>query len=137
MSEDDKWLYREFEMQNGDKISINIYRRLYDAVLLMSSDYNVQISKLSKEINIADEIALVFKDEVIAVTNTLFQSGLLSEQECNLIAAISARLNKMNELHNDKLWTLNALQYSADWAYCRNAAKLLLQSLKYVDWITN
>lgn len=67
MSEDEKWIYREFEMADNYKIQLNIYKRMYSAVLLMASNYEKQIAALPKEINIAEEIALVFDDEVIAV----------------------------------------------------------------------
>lgn len=137
MSEDEKWIYREFEMGHEDKIDINTYRRLYDAVLLMASDYNEQISKLPPKIQVADEIALMFNDEVIAVADDLSKKGMLSEQECYLISSIGNKLKEMSATHNDKLWTLNALQNSADWKDCRSKAGILLLSLEYVDWIIN
>lgn len=71
MSDDEKWIYREFEMADNYKIQLNIYKRMYNAVLLMASNYEKQIDALPKTINIADEIALGFDDEVVAVMDTL------------------------------------------------------------------
>ena len=133
MSEDDRWLYKEFEMKDEDKIHINIYKRLYDAVLLMASDYEKQIALLPKGINIADEIALVFDDEVIAVSNILFQKGMLSKEEYDLIISIGNKLNEMSKLHDFTLWTITALKYSENWKYCRNKAQILLSSLCNFD----
>lgn len=135
MSEDDRWLYKEFEMKDEDKIQINIYKRLHDAVLLMASDYDKQTALLPKGINIADEIALVFADEVIAVKDILFQKGMLSKEECDLITSIDNKLNEMSKLCNFTLWTANALKQSSNWEYCRNKAQILLSSLGDFDYI--
>lgn len=126
MSEDEKWIYREFEMADNYKIQLNIYKRMYSAVLLMASNYEKQIAALPKEINIADEIALVFDDEVIAVMDALHKNGILSLDECVLINDIENKLSEMGKKHDKSPWTLEALKESNLWEQCREKAKQLL-----------
>ncbi|MCC8024395.1 MAG: hypothetical protein LIP16_03720 [Clostridium sp.] len=129
MSEDEKWVYREFEMEEDCKIQLNIYKRMYDAVSLMALDYEKQIDALPKGINIADEIALVFDDEVIAVMDALYKSGMLSLDACALINNIGNKLSEMGIKHDANLWTLEALKQSNLWEQCREKAKQLLSIL--------
>lgn len=129
MPEDEKWIYREFEMSDNYKIQLNIYKRMYNAVLLMASNYEKQIDALPTAINIADEIALVFDDEVIAVMDTLHKDGMLSLDECALINDINNKLSEMGKKHDKSLWTLEALKESNLWEQCREKAKQLLSLL--------
>ena len=113
------------------------FGKMGSSFYIAKREYNEQISKLPPKIQVADEIALMFNDEVIAVADDLSKKGMLSEQECYLISSIGNKLKEMSATHNDKLWTLNALQNSADWKDCRSKARILLLSLEYVDWIIN
>ena len=129
MPEDEKWIYREFEMSDNYKIQLKIYKRMYNAVLLMASNYEKQIDALPKAVNIADEIALVFDDEVIAVMDTLHKDGMLSLDECALINDINNKLSEMGKKHDKSLWSLEALKESNLWEQCREKAKQLLSLL--------
>lgn len=133
MSEDEKWIYREFEMADNYKIQLNIYIRMYNAVLLMASNYEKQIDTLPKAINIADEIALVFDDEVVAVMDTLYKDGMLSLDECALINDINNKLSEMGKKHDKSIWTLEALKGSNLWEQCREKARQLLSLLCDLD----
>ncbi len=116
-------------MEEDCKIQLNIYKRMYDAVSLMALDYKKQIDALPKGINIADEIALVFDDEVIAVMDALHKSGMLSLDACALINNIGNKLSEMGIKHDANLWTLEALKQSNLWEQCREKAKQLLSIL--------
>lgn len=129
MSEDEKYLYREYEMENSCKINLDTYKRMYDAVSLMALDYNKQVLALPNGINIADEIALVFDDEVIAIMNILYESGMLSLEECRLINDIGNILSEMSKKYDKSLWTIDALKQSKSWEECRKKAKKLLSLL--------
>ncbi len=129
MPEDEKWIYREFEMSDNYKIQLKIYKRMYNAVLLMASNYEKQIDALPKAVNIADEIALVFDDEVIAVMDTLHKDGMLSLDECALINDINNKLSERGKKHDKSLWSLEALKESNLWEQCREKAKQLLSLL--------
>lgn len=97
MSEDEKELYREFEMEDHGKTQFNIYKRMYDAVSLMASDYENQITALPKGVDIADEIALVFDGEVTAAKDILYQEGMLSIEACTQIDHIDNILSEMGK----------------------------------------
>lgn len=133
MSEGEKWIYREFKMADNYKIQLNIYKRMYNAVLLMASNYEKQIDAFPKAINIADEIALVFDDEVVAVMDTLHKDGMLSLDECALINDINNKLSEMGKKHDKSLWTIEALKESNSWGQCREKAKQLLSQLCNLD----
>ncbi len=133
MSEGERCIYRELEMEDNHKIQLNIYKRMYNAVLLMASNYEKQIDALPKAINIADEIALVFDDEVVAVMDTLHKDGMLSLDECALINDINNKLSEMGEKHDKSLWTIEALKESNLWGQCREKAKQLLSRLCNLD----
>lgn len=135
MSEDEKWYYREFEMEDELKTYLNIYVRMYEAVELMSFDYDKQISLLPKKINIPDEIALVFDDEVIAVKDVLYEIGMISSKVCILIENVGDILTKIGKQHNKELWTLDALKQSELWEECRQNAKILLASLFKLEYV--
>lgn len=129
MTEDEKYLYEEFDMDDICKINLKIYMRLCDAVRLMSMDYNQQIAALPQNINVPDEIALVFDDEVISVMDNMQENGMLSLENCEMIKKIENRLLEMNKVQDKNLWTLEALEQSSEWEECRKDAKLLLGSL--------
>lgn len=129
MSEEEKWVYEELEMTDNCKIQLSIYRRMYNAVLLMASNYEKQIDALPKTINIADEIALAFDDEVVEGMDVLYKYGMLSLAECTLIKDINNQLSDMSREHDEGLWTLKALKESNLWEQCREKARQLLTLL--------
>ena len=133
MSEDEKYLYREFEMKEADKINLKIYKQMYDAVILMSLDYENQITSLPRDINVPDEIALLFDDEVIAVKEMLYKNGMLSLDNCNIIKIIEMKLSEMGNSKNKNFWTLDGLKQSKLWEECRENARVLLSSLPRLD----
>lgn len=137
MSEDEKELYREFEMEDHGRIQLNIYKRMYDAVSLMASDYENQITALPKGIDIADEIALLFDDEVIAVKDILYQEGMLSIEACTQIDHIGNILSEMGKKNDEGIWTLEALKRSSLWEKCRENAKQLLSMLCKLEYYIN
>lgn len=137
MPEDEKEFYREFEMDQTDKIKLNTYKRMYDTVSLMASDYENQITALPKGIDIADEIALLFDDEVVAAMDALYKDGMLSIEACARIKDIDNTLSEMGKQKDESLWTLEALEQSELWEKCREDAKqllLLLCKLEYIDY---
>lgn len=129
MTEDEKYLYEEFDMDDTCKINLKIYKRLYDAVMLMSLDYSQQINNLPQYVNVPDEIALVFDDEVIAVMDNLRECGMLSSDNCKMVKMIQNRLLEMNKAKDKELWSLKSLEESEEWENCRKDAQLLLASL--------
>ena len=129
MTEDEKYLYENFDMDNTCKINLKIYKRLYDAVTLMSLDYSQQKKILPQDVNVPDEIALVFDDEVIFVMDNLRECGMLSSDSCKMIKMIQNRLLEMSKAKNKNLWTLESLEESEEWGNCRKDAQLLLTSL--------
>ncbi len=129
MSEEERYLYREFEREDNDKIAIQIYKRMYDAVSLMALNYEKQIAALPGGINIPDEIALVFDDEVMAVMKDLYEKQMLSLDECELITVIGNKLSEMVERRDISPWTLDGLKNETLWEECRVKAKLLLLKL--------
>lgn len=133
MSKDEKELYKEFEMDDGNKMKLQTYKRLYDAVTLMSLDYKQQIAALPQGIPIPDEIALTFDDEAIAFMETLYKSNMLSTDDCVLIEKIDNKLLEIGEKQDEDLWTLYALEHSKLWEECRQYARLLLSSLHNLE----
>lgn len=133
MTEDERYLYKEFKMDDICKTNLKIYKRMYDAVTLMSLDYEQQIIALPQNINISDEIALVFDDEVIAIMNNLHKNGMLSLDNCKLIMSIENKLSKMVNINDKNLCTLNALKPAKEWEKCRKDAGLLLSSLYQIE----
>lgn len=129
MSEDDRYLYEEFYMDGECKNQLNTYRRLYDAVKLMSLEYEKQIKELPKNINIPEEIALLFDDEVIAVMDDLYSKGILSLDNCLRMRDIEKKLSIITKSADRDLWTLDALKYANEWEECRKEAKSLLEAL--------
>lgn len=127
MTKDERYLCEEFDMDDICKKNLKTYMRLYDAVTLMASNYDCQITALPQCINIPDEIALVFDDEVIAVMDNMQENGILSLENCEMIKKIQNRLLEMTQ--DVRLWTLEALKQSNAWEECRKDAKLLLASL--------
>lgn len=116
-------------MEDDDKIAIQIYKRMYDAVSLMALNYEKQIAALPRGINIPDEIALVFDDEVMAVMKDLYEKQMLSLDECELITVIGNKLSEMVERRDISPWTLDGLKNEKLWEECRVKAKLLLLKL--------
>ncbi len=133
MSKDEKELYKEFEMDDGNKMKLQTYKRLYDAVTLMSLDYKQQIAALPQGIPIPDEIALTFDDEAIAFMETLYKNNMLSTNDCVLIKKIDNKLLEIGEKQDEDLWTLYALEHSKLWEECRKYARLLLSSLHNIE----
>jgi len=106
MSKDEKELYKEFEMDDGNKMKLQTYKRLYDAVTLMSLDYKQQIATLPQGIPIPDEIALTFDDEAIAFMETLYKSNMLSTDDCVLIEKIDNKLLEIGEKQDEDMDTV-------------------------------
>ena len=133
MSKDEKDLYQEFEIKDTDKINLKLYKRLYDAVTLMSLDYEEQSITFPEDINVPDEIALVFNDEVIEMMDGFYKNGMLSTDDCVLIKKIDNKLLEIGEKQDEDLWTLYALEHSKLWEECRKYARLLLSSLHNIE----
>ena len=106
---------------------------MYDAVTLMSLDYEQQIIALLQNINIPDEIALVFDDEVIVIMDNLCENGMLSPDNCKLIMSIENKLSEMVNMDDKSLWTLNALKQAKEWEKWRKDARLLLLSWYQIE----
>ncbi len=133
MSKDEKDLYQEFEIKDTDKINLKLYKRMYDAVTLMSLDYEEQSITFPEDINVPDEIALVFNDEVIEMMDGFYKNGMLSTDDCVLIKKIDNKLLEIGEKQDEDLWTLYALEHSKLWEECRKYARLLLSSLHNIE----
>lgn len=133
MTEDERYLYKEFKMDDVCKTNLKIYKRMYDAVTLMSLDYEQQIIALLQNINIPDEIALVFDDEVIVIMDNLCENGMLSPDNCKLIMSIENKLSEMVNMDDKSLWTLNALKQAKEWEKWRKDARLLLLSWYQIE----
>ena len=133
MSKDEKELYKEFEMDDGNKMKLQTYKRLYDAVTLMSLDYEEQSITFPEDINVPEEIALVFNDEVIEMMDGFYKNGMLSTDDCVLIKKIDNKLLEIGEKQDEDLWTLYALEHSKLWEECRKYARLLLSSLHNIE----
>lgn len=133
MSEDEKDLYQEFEIKDTDKINLKLYKRMYDAVTLMSLDYEEQSITFPEDINVPDEIALVFNDEVIEMMDGFYKNGMLSTDDCVLIKKIDNKLLEIGKKQDENLWTLHALEHSKLWEECRQYARLLLSSLHNLE----
>ena len=133
MSKDEKDLYQEFEIKDTDKINLKLYKRMYDAVTLMSLDYEEQSITFPEDINVPDEIALVCNDEVIEMMDGFYKNGMLSTDDCVLIKKIDNKLLEIGEKQDEDLWTLYALEHSKLWEECRKYARLLLSSLHNIE----
>ena len=133
MSKDEKDLYQEFEIKDTDKINLKLYKRMYDSLTLMSLDYEEQSITFPEDINVPDEIALVFNDEVIEMMDGFYKNGMLSTDDCVLIKKIDNKLLEIGEKQDEDLWTLYALEHSKLWEECRKYARLLLSSLHNIE----
>jgi len=110
---------------------------------MVAAPYLVQESLFPKFVEladeIADEIALMFHDEVIFRLDVLLESRLITKDQYPM-------LEQLDSMFDDKpkeYWTKNALQYSEELEQCRLLARRILTTFTVdfddnpsIGWIT-
>ena len=95
---------------------------MIEVLKLMACSANEQQAALPDFVVVADEIALLFDDEIRLIDTSVCPHDLRDG-----LRAIDERLSTMSEAPS--LWTVNALATSPEWQALRDTARRLLLSL--------
>ncbi len=109
--------------------------RTIEALKLLACGADVQIAALPAFVVVADEIALIFDDELRALDVDACGPPIRVQ-----LAAIEGRLSAMSDTKS--LWTIDALRTASAWAEVRGAAAQILRMLGVgvaapdLSWVT-
>lgn len=110
-------------------MSINVdeqYNRLIQSLQLLASDCNQQILLFPDFVVVADEIALLYEENLIFL-DMLLRCGHINEKQKSELQDIDKKLENMS--HRNNLWTLDAIRNSLEWDETRRCSHDLLISL--------
>jgi hypothetical protein len=96
--------------------------RLIEALKLVACSADAQIAALPEFVVIADEVALLFDEELRAV-DLAACTPIVRER----LASIDRSLSAMSETKS--LWTIDALRTAPEWASLRSTAAEILSAL--------
>ena len=122
--EDVKEYYKEFILDADQKAVVLDYERFVSAIELMASspDENDLFLKYNEEINVADEVALIFDNECVYMAPYLKDNQCIDEKVYNLVMQIEEQLELLSNEHNEKNWTIQAMNSDERWIRARAAA---------------
>ena len=110
-------------------------RRMLETLKLLASPADVQLEVLSSDVVVADELALIFDDELLAL-----DPAACSEAARARLTAIAQALSAMSDRR--ELWTTDALRTADDWKRIRMDAAAVLAAFgepverPTIDWLT-
>lgn len=99
-----------------------INQNLIESLLLLASDYEVQVSLFPEFVHIPDEIVLAFDEVFLVLDKSSLEPELLS-----MLNRIDEYTAKMSE--DKSLWSLDKLRNSREWEDLRSMAKEVLDFL--------
>lgn len=104
----------------------NLYNMLLQALRLVASSSNVQISVMPNFVNIPEEIALIYNDAYLTLTQ-LQNQNLIPKEALEILKKIDELFEKMSK--DPSLWTLDILENDKNWRLSRDLDKSVLKSL--------
>lgn len=119
----------------------NLYNTLLQALKLVASSSNVQISVFPNFVNIPDEIALIYNDAYLMLPQ-LQNQNLISEEALEILRKIDELFEEMSK--DFSLWTLDKLENNKNWKLSRELAHSALKALhesydnpnlNFIQWI--
>lgn len=123
LDQDDQYFFKEFILNEEQKIVLLNYDRFKEALYLVASDPNNL-----KDDFFVEDIALTFDDQCKYIGNTLKEQGYFDEEIHNKIMDIDKQLNLLDRNHNN--WTIFAMKNNMHWIKARNLANELINILK-------
>ncbi len=99
---------------------------LLQALRLVASSSNVQISVMPNFVNIPEEIALIYNDAYLTLTQ-LQNQNLIPKEALEILKKIDELFEKMSK--DPSLWTLDILENDKNWRLSRDLDKSVLKSL--------
>ena len=122
--DDVKEYYKEFILDADQKVLVLDYERFVAAIELMASspDENDLFLKYNEKINVADEVALTFDGECVYMAPYLKDNQCIDEKVYNLVMQIDEQLKLLGDEHNEKNWTIQAMNSDERWIRARAAA---------------
>lgn len=99
-------------------------KNIFNVLRIIASPYEIQKKSFPEFVNIADELALTFHEEVMLRSDTLFKYGMMEDKQYERIKKLSL---KFDEIDNKKeIWTVEALMNLDEWEDCRQIAREIL-----------
>lgn len=122
LSKDEKELYKEFILDSEEKTTVLDYERFIGAIEIIASCPNDLWVKYNRKVNVAEEVALTFDNECICIASYLKNKKCISEEIYNLVMQINEQLTILSNEHNEKNWTIQAMNNDRRWVGIRAIA---------------
>jgi len=108
----------------------NLYfERLIQAVQLLASNYETQVSSFPDFVHVPDEVALIYSD-CFLLADQIAECGLLNKPQLIKLRELDNALRKMSSKGNEEVWTCEALKTSPEWQNIRSLASDVLSILE-------
>ena len=120
--DDVKNYYKEFILDADQKAVVLDYERFVAAIELMASGPDDLLLIYDERINIADDVALTFGDECVYMAPYLKDNQCIDEKVYHLVMQINEQLVLLGDEHNEKNWTIQAMNSDERWIRARAAA---------------
>lgn len=101
------------------------FRRLIEALRLLSASYDVQKSSLPDFVHVPDELALIF-DDCFLLIQQFIETEKINDDQITKLRAIDQTLHHMTKSRG--VWTLEGLETMPEWQEVRYLARLALDS---------
>lgn len=99
-------------------------KNIFQVLRIVAAPCEVQKKTFPEFVNIADEIALTFYEEVMLRSDTLFKARMLEEKQYEKIKILNEKFHEMSTKKD--VWTVEALRDSIEWEECRQIAEEIL-----------
>lgn len=107
-------------------------KNLTQAVLLLSSNADIQINTISDLKVSFDELGLIFDDAIICLDEK-FSEKLISEKEYKDLIELDVMLSGISGQENTELWTKKAFKSDYRWKEIREKAALIISNHNWVQ----
>lgn len=117
----------------------DIYNNLIQSLRLVASSSDIQISSLPDFVNIADEIALIYNESYMMVSQI---DNIITPYVMKMLDDLDKLFNRMSE--DESLWNIKSLNDNDLWLKSRELGRLILNELKeecinpnldFISWV--
>lgn len=126
LTDDEKKLYKEYVLDDEQKIIVSNYDMFKEQVKLMTENPNYL--KTSRYLNIVEEIALDF-DFGMHIAKGLKKDDYIEEEIYRKLLQIDEQLELLSSEHNVENWTINAMKSDTRWIKAREIANEIMKLL--------
>lgn len=129
MPDDEKEIYFDYILDGNQRTIVFEYSKFKHALRLIASSVEELQIEFCDEICIPEEVALIFGEECVRVSESLLKEGYIDREVYDAVMQIDKYLQILSVECIDDNWTLDSMNKDDRWVESREMAKNILKVL--------